>query len=201
MASFALVVSHPDDEALFFGGLVLSPPGYDYPWGVDWTVICCSVPRVDPIRAWKFFDACQALSATGVPVSGRLLPYQEPEPTEPLEDERLALLDLEPYDRIVTHGAEGEYGHRHHVSLSRFIHERWGHKEIWSCCPPGKTDYNRTIRLSPQDLNAKTAALKAYDHVLPYEGVAMPKWQALLKRYCENGSWELGTERYRIHRP
>jgi LmbE family N-acetylglucosaminyl deacetylase len=185
----ALVVSHPDDESLFFGGLVLS---HAY---VDWTIYCSSVPRLDPIRAWKFFDACEVLGA-----KGRLLPYQEPEPHLPLEDERMALLDLEPYDRIVTHGVEGEYGHRHHLSLHRFIHDRWGHKEIWSCCPPGKADYKTEIRLTPQQIEAKMAALRRYDHVLPYEGVAMPKYAALLKRYCEDGSWDLGVERYRVQR-
>jgi LmbE family N-acetylglucosaminyl deacetylase len=185
----ALVVAHPDDEALFFAGLVLSQPEH------AWAIICCTVPRVDPIRAWKFFDACEALGA-----KGRLLPYQEPEPHLPLEDERLALLDLSSYDRIVTHGVEGEYGHLHHRNLHRFIHSHWGHKQIWSCCPPGKSDFDSAVTLTGDLLAAKLAALECYDHVLPYAGVAMPKWQALVKRYCEERSWDLGTERYRIHR-
>jgi LmbE family N-acetylglucosaminyl deacetylase len=195
MVRSVVVVAHPDDEVLFFGGLVLSQSDH------DWTIVCCSVPRVDPIRAWKFFDACEALRAAGARVSGRLLPYQEPEPDQPLENERMALLNLASHDRIVTHGIEGGYGHVHHKALHAFIHSRWGMKEIWSDCPPGKTDYKTEIRLSPQQLNAKLAALKAYDHVLPYQGVAMTKWQALLKRYCEDGSWDLAVERYRISAP
>jgi LmbE family N-acetylglucosaminyl deacetylase len=189
MARIALVVSHPDDEALFFGGLVLSQPEH------AWDVICCTVPRIDPVRAWKFFDACEVLSA-----KGRLLPYQEPEPNLPLEDERMALLDLEGYDRIVTHGREAEYGHRHHLALHRFITERWGHKEVWTCCPPGKSDFDSLAELSPEQLGRKMAALQAYDHVLPYEGVAMTKYAALIKRYAVDGGWDLGTERYRISR-
>jgi hypothetical protein len=174
---------------MWFGGLILSEPG-------DWTVISLTVPRIDPIRAWKFFDACEALGA-----KGRLLPYQEPEPHLPLEDERMALLGLEPYDRIATHGAEGGYGHVQHVSLHRFIHSRWRHKEVWSDCPPGKSDYDVEIALAPEEFGQKLRALRCYDHVLPYQGVAMTKCAALLKRYCENGDWDLAFERYRIHRP
>jgi LmbE family N-acetylglucosaminyl deacetylase len=184
-----LVIAHPDDEVMWFGGLLLAQPEH------DWTVLCCTVPRTDGIRAWKFFAACDALGARG-----KLLPFEEPPPSEPLEDGRMALLDLEPYDRIVTHGAEGEYGHVQHRSLSAFVHERWGHKEIWSCCPPGKSDYKEVIRLTPPVLEAKMAALRCYDHVLPYEGVPMTKWQALLKRYCQDGGWDVDVERYRVHR-
>jgi LmbE family N-acetylglucosaminyl deacetylase len=189
VALSALVVSHCDDESLFFGGLVLSQPD------TEWTIICASVPRTDPIRAWKFFAAVDVLGA-----KGQLLPFQEPEPSEPFEPERLALIDLEPYDRIVTHGAEGEYGHLHHLSLHHYVMENWGHKEIWTCCPPGKSDSDSTLLLTPEQLARKRKALQAYDHVLPYEGVPMTKYDALIKRYTIDGPWDLGIERYRIHK-
>jgi len=184
-----LVVAHPDDEVMWFGGLVLSQPQ-------DWTIICMTVPRLDWVRAWKFFAACKGLGACA-----ELFPGIEPDPRQPLETERMALLDLDGYDRIVTHGVEGEYGHHHHLSLYAYIHDRWANKEVWSVCPPGKSDYDAEIVLSCEDRDRKRRALECYDHVLPYEGVAMPKHAALLKRYTQDGNWDVGTERYRIYRP
>ena len=183
-----LVIAHPDDESLFFGGLLLTQPG-------DWTIICCSVPRRDSIRSWKFFDACEAIGA-----KGRLIASVEPEPGEPLPLEIMELFDLDGYDRIATHGAEGEYGHRHHLSLHEHIHKCYADKEIWSCCPPDKSDYDDRISLGEELLQRKLSALKCYDHILPYEGLAMTKCEALIRRYCQNGPWDLSVEQYRIHR-
>src|SRR6185369_9909067 len=95
-----LVVAHPDDESLFFGGLLASEPG-------DWTVISCSIPRTDPIRAWKFFDACEVLGA-----KPRLLPFSETE-------FNISALELSSFDQIVTHNSAGEYGHPQHLQLNR----------------------------------------------------------------------------------
>src|SRR6266705_2571148 len=97
----ALVVAHCDDESLWFGGLLAAEPG-------DWTIIACSIPRTDPIRAWKFFDACEVLGA-----KPRLLPFVESGPLELLGN--TDRLDLAGFDQIVTHNVVGEYGHRHHL--------------------------------------------------------------------------------------
>jgi len=186
--SSVLVVAHPDDEVMWFGGLVLTDRG-------PWTIICCSVPRRDSIRAWKFFDACETLGA-----NARLIPSVEPEPGEPFCDDIMDLPDLEGYDRIVTHGVEGEYGHFHHKNLHEFIHRKYAHKEIWSCCPSGKSDYAVRRDLTPDQALRKRAALDCYNHVLLYEGVPMTKADALIKRYCTDGEWEFDVERYRIHK-
>ena len=59
----AIVVAHPDDEVLWAGGLPLRFPG-------DWTVVCCSTPAKDPVRAEHFFDACDVLG-----VKGKIFPF------------------------------------------------------------------------------------------------------------------------------
>lgn len=183
------VLCHADDESMWVGGLIAAQPG-------NWTIICCTVPRTDPIRAWKFFDACEVLGA-----KPKLFPRTEPEPGQPISTQSLDQINLEGYDRIVTHGTEGEYGHAQHKALSAYIHSKWAHKEIWSCCPPGKSDYDTELKLTDAQLNQKISAIMRYDHVLPYEGVLMPKSAALIKRYCHDGGWPLNVERYRIHRP
>lgn len=172
----ALVVAHPDDEALWFGGLLIAEPG-------DWTIICCSIPRTDPIRAWKFFDACDVLGA-----KGKLLPFTEAEPSAPLG--HLERLDLAPFDQIVTHGIVGEYGHAHHVAVNRYIAARWPEK-MWAGCY-GKADGVRRIEMSGELYARKVQALRCYDHTSPSDG--KEKWRALIARY--GTQFDLSVETY-----
>ena len=167
----ALVVAHPDDESLWFGGLVAAEPG-------DWTIICCSIPRTDPIRAWKFFSACDVLGA-----KARLLPFSETE-------FNLSALDLSGFDQIVTHNSVGEYGHAHHLQLNRHLTANYGDKVVTGCY--GKASGPKRIALNEHQLGVKLAALRCYDHVSPSDGI--PKWRALIDRY--GGQFDLGTETY-----
>lgn len=162
-----VVVAHPDDEVLWAGGLLAR---YGFP------VICCSIPRTDPERAWKFFDACKVLGT-----EGRILPYSEPSPSDDMK--QFELLDLGKFHCIVTHNRFGEYGHRHHKCLNRFISERWPEKTFtfgWSQGACGDV----ILKLSEDEQDRKLAALKCYDHISRTDG--KPKWQALLNRYAVN---------------
>lgn len=172
----ALVVAHPDDESLFFGGLLAAEPG-------DWTIICCSIPRTDPIRAWKFFDACAVLGA-----SPRLLPFIEAGPKEPLQNAEM--IDLSSFEQIVTHNMVGEYGHPHHVQLNRLLTARYGEKVVTGGY--GKGPGARRIALSHSQIETKMTALRCYDHTSPSDN--KPKWQALIDRY--GSQFDLGVETY-----
>ena len=176
----ALVVAHPDDESLWGAGIVLNNKAW-------WTVICCSIPRIDPVRAYKFFGACDVLRATG-----RLLPVVESSPDQPLRG--LEMLDLNEFDWIVTHGRGPEPGypihHPHHKQVHEHVVKHYSHLRLWGF------GQGQAYALSPSQLEIKRAALRCYDHALPYEGRTIPKWQALMHRYCEVGGYDLGVERY-----
>lgn len=159
----AVVVAHPDDETLWAGGLIARNPGI--------TVVCCSIPRRDPIRAEKFINACQVLGA--IP---RLIMVEESDPHSPLPG--VDLLDLEEFDHIYTHGAQGEYGHFHHIHLHRHIFENYRHKRLTFF---GYEDGEHRINLSWDEIFKKYDALKKYDHTTEFD--RCPKWKALLNKY------------------
>ena len=165
--SGALVVAHPDDETMWAGGLLARH-------GEKFTVICCSIPRSDPVRAYKFFAACDVFGARAI-----LLPFTEAAPDEMLHG--LGLLDLAAFDCVVTHNSVGEYGHPQHRTLSRFIRERWADKTFtFGWRPEGHGSI--VLHLTADEQARRLAALKCYDHVSPNDN-GKPKWQALLERY------------------
>ena len=172
----ALVVAHPDDESIWFGGLLAAEPG-------DWTIICCSIPLTDPERAWKFFNACDVLRA-----KPRLLPFVERGARDDLL--HLDLIDTSQFDEIVTHGVVGEYGHRHHVQINRWLTMVSPDKLLVGCY--GKLAGPKRVVLNEHQLGIKMAALRCYDHTSLIDG--KPKWRALLDRY--GSEFDLGVETY-----
>jgi hypothetical protein len=157
-----MVVAHPDDETLWGAGIILRNPG-------DWTVVACSTPMSDPVRAVKFEEALRRLGA-----KGRVSPYLE------TFSSRLPMdVDIDGFDVIVTHGANGEYGHPHHCQVSDHVRAHASCRVITFGFETGA----EVLRLTAAEAASKAHALQAYDHVLPYDGRTLPKWQALLDRY------------------
>lgn len=175
----AIVVAHPDDESLWCGGLMARFPA-------RWTAICCSIPRRDPIRAWKFFDACAVLGA-----SARLLPFVEPDPGSWIS--AVQSVDLSGYDTIVTHNSVGEYGHLHHVQVHQHIAQHWPRKMVTiGYGQPG----TYRIELTGPEMQRKFDAIRCYNHVSPSDG--KPKWEALFERY--GTMFDLSVETYDFYR-
>lgn len=163
----ALVTAHPDDETLWAGGLIQRG---------DWTVICCSVPRLDPIRAYKFFECCEALG-----VKARLLPFSEGDPGSPMPHLE-AIGDLHEYDGVLTHNATGEYGHVHHRQVHQYVMANYdGPKWTFGF---GKGEY--VYQLTEEELDRKVGALQKYNHMMMYEGKNMEKYKALIHRYMQD---------------
>lgn len=170
-----IVVAHCDDEVMWCGGLMARHRHI-------WTVISCSIPRTDPIRAYKFFAACETLGA-----KPRLLPFTESAPAERCP--AIDLLDLSAFDCVVTHNSVGEYGHAHHLALHHHIAERWPDKTVTIGYGIGGA---HRIELSAAEMERKLTAIRCYDHVSPSDG--KPKWQALIDRY--GTMFDLGVETY-----
>ncbi len=177
-----VLVAHPDDEVLWAGGIVIRHPG-------DWTIICASVPRSDPIRAVKFKDACYVLNAEPM-----LIDWQEPPANEPFL--HLDCIDLSPYDHILTHNAFGEYGHIQHKSIHNFVKRKYGKKQISTFGYRAGSKGIHRIDLTEFEEARKLKALKKYDHPSQYEGRTLPKWEALLDRYINKEGIHFGTETY-----
>lgn len=169
----ALVVAHPDDECMWFAGFLLRNPG-------DWTVICCTTPRRDPIRVEKFFSACEELGAVGVAMR-----LDEPPATVSIPD--LSRLDLSAFDQILTHNEVGEYGHQHHRDVHAYVARHWPKRLITSGYgltllePEGAIVSLSSITLTDEEWNRKLRAIGCYNHT-SLSDIA-PKWQALIDRY------------------
>lgn len=177
-----MLVAHPDDETLWGAGIIMRYPG-------DWTVICASIPQIDPIRAQKFKDACEVLGA--FPVVIDKIEDMANEPMKGLED-----IDLSEYDHIVTHGEWGEYGHLHHKNVHRYVARKYGKKILTFFGYRPKGEGKHKIELTEFEVARKLRALKCYNHVLPYNGKPMPKWEALYERYITEGGISFDVETY-----
>lgn len=156
----------------------------------DWTVICCSIPEADPIRAYKFFDACAVLGATG-----RLVPMQEREIVQGLRH-----IDLKPFDTIVTHNEVGEYGHPHHRMLHKVLVRRFADKPIVTFGARREGMGEHVLRLTKAEAAKKMEALRCYNHVALIDGAKHRKWRKILEYRQKNG-YQVNTESYDRHRP
>lgn len=178
----ALVVAHPDDEVLWFAGVLIRHPG-------DWTIICCSIPRTDPERGWRFFNACDVLGA-----KGRVLPYVEADPNSDLQHLKLLNYNLAGFDEVFSHNAIGEYGHHHHRCVHRHVAAAAGDRLWVSGYGLEATDWK--LHLTDREWERKLEALRRYDHTSPSDGI--PKSEALLARYGRQ--FDLKSESYARYR-
>jgi LmbE family N-acetylglucosaminyl deacetylase len=177
-----ILTAHPDDETLWAGGLPIRHPNAIF------TVICCSIPRRDPVRAWKFFDACIVLG-----VMARVLPYPETDYGQELFGLE-TLGDLRQYDCIITHDAEGDYGHSHHVSVNRYARRIAGSRPLITFSYDQEA--GEQIVLNASETQRKFHALSCYNHVLPHNGADMTKTDALIERYFTSAGRHFNVEAY-----
>lgn len=116
-----VIVAHPDDETLFFGGLILSENNH------QWTVIVVTDANADgqgQIRHQQYKDACSQLGVK------EIIQWDFPDIFEKrLDQSKLSqkvqfFLKSNPQiTRVYTHGPAGEYGHPHHQDVSFAVHD------------------------------------------------------------------------------
>ena len=151
MKQALLVVAHPDDELLWFGGTILSHRDY------DWTIACVTYSD-QTARGRDFLQVCRELGARGMLLG--------------LEDAPAALLDEEALEGklrqlaaqnqwhvVFTHNANGEYGHPHHRQVSRIVRMLWG-RTVQSGFGAG--DINGVVRLPAPILLRKRMLFDLY---------------------------------------
>lgn len=183
-ARVAVIVAHPDDETMWAGGLLAR-------YGNKAHVLCCSTPKTDKIRAEKFYDACAVYGAQAT-----VRAVTDEGPGVPLDLRHINLIE---FDAIVTHNADGEYGHPHHKEVHRFCIKEAAKRKlpVFTFGPHGAGHGAISIILTPREEATRLRALQCYDHILPYCGRPLPKWQALLERY---GNLK-AIETYDAHQP
>ena len=179
-----VVVAHPDDETLWAGGFLAR-----YARESVWEVVCCTIPRADPIRADKFLNACGVLGARGI-----VHPAIEQSAGESLT--HLNDIDLSEYDYIMTHNAWGEYGHIHHRNVHSWVLDTYPHKRLGVFGHRSVARGVHSITLTEREQSVKMAALECYNHILPYNGREMTKCAALLERYIDSGEVLFNVETF-----
>ncbi len=106
-----MIVAHPDDESIFGAGLILEDP-------TSWKIISMT-GATDSTRVNEFMDAVKELGVEKAEVwsnTDSLTEEFDPQIASELKAEF-----SKGYEKIVTHGSDGEYGHVQHKSLHNII--------------------------------------------------------------------------------
>lgn len=169
-----MVTAHPDDETLWAGGLLSRFSD------LGWTIICCSTPRLDPMRAHHFWNACLELGAFRVLCNTQVEgapPHLIPDVGDFLWG---ALKNIKP-DVIVTHGQWGEYGHNQHAQIHQAVMSNFEGRVLGFGWGKGRVadDHALECSLTDAEVARKRRAMHCYGDKCP----------ALRKRYYD----ELGV--------
>jgi LmbE family N-acetylglucosaminyl deacetylase len=142
-----VVVAHPDDETIFFGGLLQAYRRK------PWHVVCVTDGQGQK-RQEDFLNACRKLKVARPEI------WDFPDVYDQRFDiDRLAkrLGSLSPTE-IFTHGILGEYGHPHHQDICVAVHRAFPqHPKIWS--PAYNCYAEKLVRLSRKIYQTKCSVL------------------------------------------
>lgn len=117
-----LVVAHPDDETIFFGGLVQA-------WrDLPWHLICLTDGNADGRGEERKAELAAAAKLLGIK-SFEHWAYRDLFPDRlPVEEITARLRELPKPREVFTHGPLGEYGHPHHQDACLATHRAFSPK-------------------------------------------------------------------------
>jgi len=118
MTDALLVVAHPDDEVLWFGGTLRLHQ--DLAWTVASVTYDVDTPRGQDFLAVSAEMRVQGMLLGLEDTYGGLLDEVQ------LEAALRRLLKQRPWRVVLTHNVQGEYGHPHHRQVSRIVRQIWG---------------------------------------------------------------------------
>lgn len=152
MSKNLLVVAHPDDESIFFGGLLQRRRGR------KWTIVCMTDANADGEgrkRKKQFETACARLGVKDAQWWGFPDIYEKRLDTDAIVA-RLRQLPA-PFE-VYTHGIIGEYGHPHHQDVSYAVHHAFAkHPRVFASAY--NTMPEKSIRLSAKEFATKADVL------------------------------------------
>lgn len=161
-----LCVAHPDDETIFFGGLLqqreqkkewfkkeFGARGFEI---LPWTVICVTSDGNEERRR-QFAEACRQLEVD------ECLWWNFPDRYEARisADQLISKLQREAHplpEAIFTHSIIGDYGHPHHQDVSFAVHHAFqGHPKLYSVAYNCFPEFE--IPLTQEQFDAKSRVL------------------------------------------
>lgn len=156
-ASNLLIVAHPDDETIFFGGTLLTFKKR------GWKVIVCTDGNADGAGANRRLQLKEACRELGVKEFEQ---WDFPDKYEKRLDTAglvARFKELKKPRLVFTHGIIGEYGHPHHQDVSWAVHKAFSHHApVWSVA------YNsfatKTIKLSRKAYERKAKVFSQVYH-------------------------------------
>lgn len=117
-----LVVAHPDDETIFFSGLLLNLRTF------PWMVVCVTWDGVKA-RQDAFQMACRAFDVK------ECVHWEFEDKAGGLDIPAIAtkLQALARPESVFTHSIRGDYGHQHHQDVCMAVHQAFsGHPKVYS---------------------------------------------------------------------
>jgi LmbE family N-acetylglucosaminyl deacetylase len=147
-----LCVAHPDDEIIFFGGLLQRRRT------LPWTVICMTDANADGQgrkRRAQFEKACKIFGVKDAQWWAYPDVYEK---RLPVDDIQSRLGEISKPESVFTHGIIGEYGHPHHQDVSFAVHSAFeNHPRVFACAYNANPDFS--IHLTEKEFALKSKVL------------------------------------------